>query len=161
MQSFLLLLLLSCPWPVACSSGPPSVSIERDSPEFSPEPLNSLTQPQQDKSKPKSMRSPKSVEDVGCIPINGTAYSGKTTTTDSGVICQKWSVNTPHESKYHHVGDHNYCRDTFGELKTWCLTTDPGKRWEYCDIPYCSIYTKGKNKAQNYKMKATTYLISM
>ena len=156
MQCSLLLLLLFCLWPVACSSRPPSNTIGKNLPY--PErgqSFHSVTHPDtQDRSQSKDTRSPKSVEDIGCIPIptydkRYNRYSGKATTTESGTTCQKWSVDTPHKSKYHHVGDHNYCRDTFGEDKAWCLTTDPGKRWEYCDIPFCAKYTKGKDKGPN------------
>ena len=140
-------LLLSCLWAVDCSSN----SIEKDLPYSSPErsqSFHSLTEPDtQDRSQSKDRRSAKSLEDIGCIPTDGTAYSGKATTTKSGVTCQNWSVDTPHESQYHHVGDHNYCRDPFNEKKAWCITSDPGKRWEYCDIPFCPKLIKGKKKA--------------
>lgn len=32
----------------------------------------------------------------------------------------------------------NYCRNPDGELRPWCFTTSPAKRWEYCNIPRCS-----------------------
>lgn len=33
----------------------------------------------------------------------------------------------------------NYCRNPdLDEGGPWCYTTDPRKRWEYCDIPLCS-----------------------
>lgn len=31
----------------------------------------------------------------------------------------------------------NYCRNPDGEPRPWCFTTDPNKRWEFCDIPRC------------------------
>lgn len=34
----------------------------------------------------------------------------------------------------------NYCRNPDGEPRPWCFTTDPNKRWEFCDIPRCSKY---------------------
>lgn len=34
----------------------------------------------------------------------------------------------------------NYCRNPDGEPRPWCFTTDPNKRWEYCDIPRCSKF---------------------
>jgi len=38
---------------------------------------------------------------------------------------------------------HNYCRNPDHDLKgTWCYTTDPNKRWEYCDISKCPDDTK-------------------
>ena len=32
----------------------------------------------------------------------------------------------------------NYCRNPDGEPTVWCYTTDPGDRWEHCDVPLCS-----------------------
>ena len=33
----------------------------------------------------------------------------------------------------------NYCRNPDNDEKgPWCYTTDPYKRFEYCDIPECS-----------------------
>uniref|UniRef100_A0A8C9F7D8 Kringle domain-containing protein n=1 Tax=Pavo cristatus TaxID=9049 RepID=A0A8C9F7D8_PAVCR len=29
----------------------------------------------------------------------------------------------------------NYCRNPDGELRPWCFTMSPTKRWEYCNIP--------------------------
>ena len=74
---------------------------------------------------------------------NGKAYNGTANTTESGLTCQMWSVNTPHEHNFNDVGDHNYCRDPYSESKAWCYTTDPGTRWEYCDVPVCVTFTKG------------------
>ena len=88
------------------------------------------------------MRIPKSVADIGCIPTDGTAYTGNASTTESGLICQMWSVNTPHEHSNTGVGEHNYCRSPDGDA-IWCYTTDPGTKWEYCDVPFCMTYTKG------------------
>ena len=31
----------------------------------------------------------------------------------------------------------NYCRNPDGEPKLWCYTTDPGTRWQYCNVPLC------------------------
>ncbi|KAF7254201.1 Plasminogen [Varanus komodoensis] len=33
--------------------------------------------------------------------------------------------------------EENYCRNPDGETSPWCYTTDPNKRWEYCNIPSC------------------------
>ena len=79
-QSFLLLLLLFCPWTVNCSRRPPSISMERDQSYHSPErrqPQHFFTQPDTLKrSQPKNMRKPRSLEDIGCQPTDGTAYTG-------------------------------------------------------------------------------------
>ena len=29
------------------------------------------------------------------------------------------------------------CRNPDGDSGPWCYTTDPDKRWEYCDVPVC------------------------
>ena len=109
-------------------------------------------------SQPENMRSPKYVDDIGCQPINftfkvkpadniddtdclpndGTAYTGNTNTTEGGLTCQMWSVNTPHEHKYNHLGENNYCRNPSEAERPWCYTTDPGIRWKFCEIPFCA-----------------------
>ena len=94
-------------------------------------------------SQPKDTRIPKSVTDTGCIPTDGTPYTGNVSTTESGLTCQMWSVDTPHEHSFNGVGEHNYCRSPDGKMKVWCYITDPGRIGEYCDVPSCVTYTKG------------------
>jgi integrin beta 3 len=64
-------------------------------------------------------------------------YRGCQAQTVTGKTCQKWNIQTPHKHKKvlgeKGVGDHNYCRNPDGEDTIWCYTTDPDKRWEYCD----------------------------
>ena len=154
-QSSILLLLLFCPWTVNCSRRPPSISMERDQSYHSPErrqPPYFFTQPDTLKrSQPKNMRKPRSLEDIGCQPTDGTAYTGKANTTESGLTCQMWSVHTPHDHSYT-VEEHNYCRSPDGHSTAWCLTTNPGMQWEFCDVPLCVTYTKGMNKAPTCKL---------
>jgi len=64
---------------------------------------------------------------------NGAGYRGCQTLTRSGKTCQKWTSQTPHSQNLMRVGDHNFCRNPDGEPSIWCYTTDPAKRWEYCD----------------------------
>ena len=45
--------------------------------------------------------------------------------------------------------NHNYCRkpdidDT--ETKVWCYTSDPDKRWEFCEVPFCFEPPKQRKK---------------
>jgi integrin beta 3 len=70
----------------------------------------------------------------------GENYRGCQTKTKSGKTCQAWNSQTPQaQSAYkpgpqYDAGDHNYCRNPDGTSGgIWCYTTDPGKRWEYCD----------------------------
>eukprot|EP00658_Telonema_sp_P-2_P032222 TRINITY_DN23911_c0_g1_i1.p1 TRINITY_DN23911_c0_g1~~TRINITY_DN23911_c0_g1_i1.p1 ORF type:complete len:522 (-),score=130.83 TRINITY_DN23911_c0_g1_i1:43-1608(-) len=40
------------------------------------------------------------------------------------------------------LGDHNYCRNPDRESGgAWCYTTDPVKRWDFCDIPHNTACT--------------------
>ena len=37
------------------------------------------------------------------------------------------------------LGDHNYCRNPEGEYtQVWCYTTNPDRRWDWCDVFTCS-----------------------
>ena len=63
--------------------------------------------------------------------------------TESGKVCQKWVSQQPHLHPITpfdrpELEGNNYCRnpDARGS-RPWCYTTDPGTRWEYCDIPAC------------------------
>merc|ERR1719421_2175725 len=71
---------------------------------------------------------------------SGLSYRGCQTKTVSGKTCQKWTVQTPHRhsrkpANYPNagLGDHNYCRNPDREPAIWCYTTDPQKRWEFCN----------------------------
>merc|ERR1712136_144666 len=66
-------------------------------------------------------------------------YRGCQTQTRSGYECQKWGSQNPHSHKYTPEAYpdsglvKNYCRNPSGSDTIWCYTTDPNKRWEYCD----------------------------
>lgn len=79
-------------------------------------------------------------------------YRGCQNKTTSGKTCQRWDATRPHSHSQMNTrwkinqmkspGDkwHNYCRNPDNESGgIWCYTTDPNKRWEYCnprtDIP--------------------------
>ncbi|VDI40326.1 Hypothetical predicted protein [Mytilus galloprovincialis] len=70
----------------------------------------------------------------------GKNYTGKINKTRFGQKCQAWTSLVPnlHPFWIKLANDENYCRNPDTELYgPWCYTTDPGTRWEYCDIPYC------------------------
>eukprot|EP00075_Anas_platyrhynchos_P001321 XP_005015962.2 plasminogen [Anas platyrhynchos] len=81
---------------------------------------------------------------VDCMICNGEDYHGNVSRTESGLECQRWDAQEPHMHGYtlkHFPGKDlkmNYCRNPDGELRPWCFTTSPTKRWEYCNIPRCT-----------------------
>ena len=79
------------------------------------------------------------LNDQGYLPGD---YAGTGGTTASGGTCQNWAAQEPHvhdrtPANYPGtgLGDHNSCRNPDGEHSSWCYTTDPENRWEYCGCP--------------------------
>ncbi|XP_071596575.1 plasminogen-like isoform X2 [Heliangelus exortis] len=81
---------------------------------------------------------------VECMQCNGEDYHGEISRTESGLECQHWDAQEPHMHGFtpKHFPEKdlkmNYCRNPDGELRPWCFTTSPTKRWEYCSIPRCT-----------------------
>lgn len=50
-----------------------------------------------------------------------------------------WASDSPHDHSLNNLPE-NYCRNPDNEPAPWCYTTDPNKRWDFCDIPYCCKY---------------------
>lgn len=70
----------------------------------------------------------------------GWEYDSTTATTVSNRTCQRWKDSSPQSHRFTALlGDQeNYCRNPDQEPNgPWCYTTDPAKRWEYCNIPKC------------------------
>ena len=55
-----------------------------------------------------------------------------------GKHCQAWNTQKPHKHSYGGVGNNNHCRNLGDSTTTWCYTTDPGTRWEPCDVKTCT-----------------------
>ena len=80
-----------------------------------------------------------------CWDANQMDYRGEIQETRSGEKCMKWTEQSPHkhsftEKKYPHVGlgDHNFCRNPSNNLGgSWCYTTNPLQRWDFCHVPKC------------------------
>merc|ERR1712176_792713 len=79
---------------------------------------------------------------LDCASGKQQHYRGTKSTTKSGYTCQKWISQYPHTHGYTPevypnggLGCHNYCRNPNGGPETWCYTTDPNMRWDYCGIP--------------------------
>ena len=90
------------------------------------------------------------IADIGCWSkdnrdAKGSGYNGTQSVTKSGLTCQKWAEQSPHTHEYttdkhgdKGIGDHNYCRNPDEEYNmTWCYTTSPDKRWDFCEVPTC------------------------
>ena len=75
--------------------------------------------------------------------IDVDSYSGTTSVTDTGLTCQRWDSNSPHQHictaadfpDANLAAASNYCRNPDGEPWPWCFTTDSNIRWEYCKLP--------------------------
>ncbi|XP_062608390.1 uncharacterized protein LOC134270216 [Saccostrea cucullata] len=76
-------------------------------------------------------------ESVDCYE-KGEDYLGNASTTFTGLTCQRWDVQTPHEHDYtdHALADGNFCR-IINDERPWCYTEDRDIRWEYCMVPDC------------------------
>ena len=67
--------------------------------------------------------------------------------TINGQTCQRWDSQTPHSHKYNNIANFpdaslseaaNYCRNPDNATGgPWCYTTDPNKKWQYCDVKVC------------------------
>ncbi|XP_078602427.1 uncharacterized protein LOC144876722 isoform X1 [Branchiostoma floridae x Branchiostoma japonicum] len=81
--------------------------------------------------------------DSRCLIGKGETYRGNIAVTKSGKTCQRWGSQYPHKhtlkagTKPEDALYNNYCRNPGGDDTIWCYTTDPKKRWEYCDKRAC------------------------
>ena len=83
---------------------------------------------------------PTCVDCVGEGDPLGEDYLGFVSVTSSGLTCQAWSASEPHKHGFSDVGEHNHCRNPDGYSGgAWCYTSDPGKRWEVCEVPRCEV----------------------
>ncbi|XP_056620648.1 plasminogen-like [Triplophysa dalaica] len=76
-----------------------------------------------------------------CMHCRGDDYRGNISITESGHTCQRWDsdpLNKYTASTYPEKNlEKNFCRNPDGELRPWCYSTNPSKRWEFCSIPRC------------------------
>ncbi|XP_058633832.1 hepatocyte growth factor-like protein [Onychostoma macrolepis] len=85
------------------------------------------------------------IEAEDCYNEIGKNYRGVVRKTRKGILCQKWSINTPHKTKINpkthpeaNLTD-NYCRNPDGDHHgPWCYTTDPKTEFDYCAIKQCA-----------------------
>ncbi|CAH1786990.1 unnamed protein product, partial [Owenia fusiformis] len=86
----------------------------------------------------------------------GQEYMGTKAKTKTAIICQRWDAQTPHKHTKNDPNNFpdktiadasNYCRNPDGEpLGPWCYTTNPGTRWQYCDVDFCECKSTKKGK---------------
>ncbi|XP_078679177.1 uncharacterized protein LOC144914840 isoform X2 [Branchiostoma floridae x Branchiostoma belcheri] len=101
----------------------------------------SLPSPTSPNTTPTPTPTPAQTKD--CKAGDGKFYRGTVAVTRTGRTCQRWDSQTPHRhsrtpDNYPASGlDQNYCRNPEGEDTLWCYTTDPGKKWEFCDVTFC------------------------
>ncbi|XP_062613407.1 uncharacterized protein LOC134275170, partial [Saccostrea cucullata] len=71
--------------------------------------------------------------------LPGFLYRGTRRVTKSGLLCQRWDVQSPHEQSYFifSLAQENYCRN-FDREEPWCFTSNSSVRWELCGVKVCS-----------------------
>ncbi|XP_039635762.1 muscle, skeletal receptor tyrosine-protein kinase isoform X2 [Perca fluviatilis] len=79
-----------------------------------------------------------------CYNDRGRFYQGSVNVTRSGIPCQSWSQQVPHQHRLsvdvipELKNSDNHCRNPGGiSDKPWCYTSNPNIRWEYCAVPQC------------------------
>ncbi|XP_067430512.1 muscle, skeletal receptor tyrosine-protein kinase [Thunnus thynnus] len=79
-----------------------------------------------------------------CYNDRGRFYQGSINVTRSGIPCQPWNQQVPHQHRLsvdvipELKNSDNHCRNPGGiSDKPWCYTSNPNIRWEYCAVPQC------------------------
>ncbi|XP_071322633.1 muscle, skeletal receptor tyrosine-protein kinase [Trachinotus anak] len=79
-----------------------------------------------------------------CYNDRGRFYQGSVNVTRSGIPCQPWSQQVPHQHRLsvdvipELKSSDNHCRNPGGiSDKPWCYTSNPNIRWEYCAVLQC------------------------
>ncbi|EHB14811.1 Hepatocyte growth factor-like protein [Heterocephalus glaber] len=80
-----------------------------------------------------------------CFRGKGEGYRGLANTTTTGVPCQHWDAQSPHQHRFlpekYVCKDlrENFCRNPDGSEAPWCFTSRPGMRVAFCyQIPRCT-----------------------
>uniref|UniRef100_A0A7N8YM71 Hepatocyte growth factor n=1 Tax=Mastacembelus armatus TaxID=205130 RepID=A0A7N8YM71_9TELE len=88
-------------------------------------------------------------ETTECYQGRGEGYRGTVDTTPTGLSCQRWDSQYPHNHTFlpqaYPCKDlrENYCRNPDGQEFPWCFTMDPRVRTMFCtNIPQCGTQNK-------------------
>ncbi|XP_039209378.1 hepatocyte growth factor isoform X6 [Crotalus tigris] len=89
------------------------------------------------------------IETTECIQGQGEGYRGTVNTIWSGIECQRWDSQVPHQHNFTRENfkckdlRENYCRNPDGAEVPWCFTTNPNIRIGDCSqIPKCNTSTE-------------------
>ncbi|XP_070611193.1 hepatocyte growth factor isoform X4 [Erythrolamprus reginae] len=89
------------------------------------------------------------METTECIQGQGEGYRGTVNTIWSGIECQRWDSQLPHQHNFTRENfkckdlRENYCRNPDGAEVPWCFTTNPNIRIGDCSqIPKCNASTE-------------------
>ncbi|XP_030231481.1 hepatocyte growth factor-like protein [Gadus morhua] len=99
---------------------------------------------------------------TNCFRSRGEDYRGRINETTSGIPCQRWDAQYPHEhpfypNTYECKGlEENYCRNPDGSEAPWCFTSVPEMRTALClQIKRCADDIEAEDcyheNGKNYK----------
>ncbi|OWF55781.1 Hepatocyte growth factor [Mizuhopecten yessoensis] len=84
-----------------------------------------------------------SCSDKDCYDSTNMVYDGSVTCTWTGIPCQRWDSDYPHEHNYYpgrsDLG--NRCLLADGN-RPWWFTSDPSVRWDWCPVDECVLSKK-------------------
>ncbi|XP_078616323.1 uncharacterized protein LOC144884728 [Branchiostoma floridae x Branchiostoma japonicum] len=73
----------------------------------------------------------------------GRSYAGPVNRAGDRV-CQRWDSQSPHSHPHTPQAhpdaglEENFCRNPDNKERPWCYTTDPTRRWDYCNVMECA-----------------------
>ena len=89
-------------------------------------------------------------------------YKGGLNTTKEGYTCSSWTNNNGLNWPSNRFPDGNnekagnMCRNPDNDKMPWCYVTDPGRHFDYCDIPSCGKFAN-PNTAYQIKGPVLNY----